>query len=372
MEVKLRNKFNTKVEELEESINVSSAVKTGLKYAVASPLMGIYYANKISGALIKGAILGNKDLTFKQSIADGYAKGLITTSKVKSDNILKSKSLFYNIPVIMSSDIDPVLLTVVARAVQAKVTADIQTVAENMIPGGVDKYAVRGYLNNYLQESEYINSINKFTQRLIEESQMSLDTIQLEENLKVETFNSDYTKFQINYIDNDLATPTKSTLTVALKVVIYREDPEFLARVIFGQTYDAYFKRIKMFLNDKLSLFNLLTGADNFSLRSKMAKSLGVSWLDRVKSTKKPTILVVSNNVMEDVIQMGSDFRKDAGLTKQIHEKLGVVEFFIINESSKTVEIMDDVTYSFNTLSIASLDKSSNDVIKKAVIEFRS
>lgn len=348
------------------------------KDIVAGSIAGVFYTNKVAGAVTNG-LMGDRRNGFKNNVIKGFADGLIKVSSHFNDSKLaniKNQVLKFDIPVLMANSINPQLATIVAKALQAKVTSNLQLVLQNQIDDNFNSaqspQEVRDLVKMYMCE-EYTKNFNRNIELL--EKDNNVYEIQLTEanGLVSEIYESDYSFITITFQDvTNIKKSAKSELKVAVKAVIYKESDAMLNDAIM-KLKDADFKaRLKSFKEGSLSFINLLFEKDITTLKARIAKSLGVTWLERIKKGKVGTCIVISKQMANIIKMSGFDLENNDAKLKVLCEKLGIMEFFIIDEDTKLCMIMDDSTFTFNTMTLGKLYSDSKDVIKRAEIIFKA
>lgn len=348
------------------------------KDIIAGSITGVYYTNKVAGAVSNG-LMGDRRNGFRNNVIKGFADGLVKVSSHFNDSKLaniKNQVLKFDIPVLMASSINPQLATIVAKALQAKATSNLQLVLQNQLDDNLSSIhspqEVRDLVKMYMCE-EYTRSFNKNVELL--EKENDIFEIQLAEanGLVTEIYESDYSFITISYLDTtNVKKSNRVELKVAVKAVIYKESDDMLNDAIM-KLKDADFKaRLNSFKEGSISFTNLLFEKDISTLKARIAKSLGVTWLERVKKGKVGTCVVISKQMANIIKMSGFDLENNDAKLKVLCEKLGIMEFFIIDEDTKLCMIMDDSTFTFNTMSLGKLYSDSKDVIKRAEIIFKA
>lgn len=368
----MKNKINGNDSTEEQLVEASIG-----KEIIAGSIAGVFYTNKVAGAVTQG-LMGDRRNGFKNNVIKGFADGLVKVSSHFNDSKLaniKNQVLKFDIPVLMASSINPQLATIVAKALQAKATSNLQLVLQNQIDDStshiVSQQEVRDLVKMYMCE-EYTRSFNKNVELLEKENDVfELQLIEAN-GLVTEIYESDYSFITISFVDITSKNKTKIEIKVAVKAVIYKEKDELLVDSIM-KLKDAGFKdRLNSFREGSISFTNLLLQKDISTLKARIAKSLGVTWLERVKKGKVGTCVVI-NKQMANIIKMsGFDLEQNDAKLKTLCEKLGIMEFFIVDEDTKLCMVMDDSTYTFNTMTLGKLYSDSKDVIKRAEIIFKA
>jgi hypothetical protein len=131
---------------------------------------------------------------------------------------------------------------------------------------------------------------------------------------------------------------------------------------------DGFTSLVKAMYKKRVTFFDVLFYRPQRTLRYSLAKFGSSTWYVKARKSKVGSCIVITRDMVENI---KNEYGINLYNTKDMKEVYGVglYEFYIVDEESNTVDVLDNTTMQFNTYALDSIYQDSKNVLNNSTIK---